>query len=189
MILKKINKNRLLQKPNAFTLIEVLCVIAITGILASLLLPTINMVRKSSLKTQTKARFYEYIFALESYFHEYGHYPYFFYDKEKINLREVGADFVKALSGLSGYPDYEKLSGHEKQKLNPKGISFYHFDREEFNEKGLIVDAFGNPNIYINVDIQGDGLLKIKGKRIAAKVGIYSQKSEKGSYEDIESWK
>lgn len=68
----------------AFTLIEVLCVIGIAGILVGFLLPTISMVKKSSLKTKTKAQFYQYIFALEGYFHEYGCFPNFFMGKRKL---------------------------------------------------------------------------------------------------------
>lgn len=175
------------KRKGAFTLIEVLCVIGIIGILVSLLLPTISMVRKSSLKAQTKAQFYEYIFALEGYFHEYGYYPYFFYEKGEISLKDFGEDFVKALSGHGGYPEYEELSVDERKKLNPKGIAFYRFERDAFNDQGFLVDAFGNSDIYIVVDVQKEGLLKIKGKKVAAKVGIYSQKGE--MYEDIESWK
>lgn len=182
MILQKNDKS-------AFTLIEVLCVVGIIGILVGILMPTISMVKKSSLKAQTKAQFYEYIFALEGYFHEYGHYPYFFYEKDEINLTDFGEGFVKALSGHGGYPEYEELSIHERQKLNPKGITFYRFGRDEFNDQGLLVDAFGNSDIYIKVDTRKEGLLKIKGKKVAVRIGIYSQKKDGQMYEDIESWK
>ncbi len=178
-----------IKRENAFTLIEVLCVIGIVGILMGLLLPTMGMVRKSSLRTQTKAQFYQYIFALEKYFHEYGQYPWFFYDKDEVNLTAYSADFVKALSGHGVYPEYKDMTARERQKLNPKGIVFYHFDRTEFNDQGLIVDAFGNSDICIIADTQQLGLLKIKDKKVAAKIGIYSRNKEGEKYEDIESWR
>lgn len=167
---------------------ELLCVIAIIGILVSILLPTLNAARKSSLKTQTKAQFYEYIFALEAYFHEYGKYPYFFNDRGEVNLREYGEEFVKALSGRGRYPDYEELTGHERRKLNPKGIAFYRFGKSEFNDEGMVVDGFGNPNIRIFVDQLGKGLLKIGDQKVAAKIAMCSQKESNKGYEDVQSW-
>lgn len=178
-----------IERSQAFTLIEVLCVIGIVGILMGLLLPTMGMVRKSSLRTQTKAQFYQYIFALEGYFHEYGQYPCFFYEKSEVNLKEYSADFVKALSGHGVYPEYQDMTSRERQKLNPKGIVFYHFDKAEFNDHGLIIDAFGNSDICVSVDTQQMGLLKIRGKKVAAKIGVYSRNEEGEKYEDIESWR
>lgn len=163
--------------------------IGIIGILVSVLLPTIHTARKSSLKAQTKAQFYEYIFALEAYFHEYGNYPYFFHDKKAINLREHGEEFVKALSGRGRYPEYEELTSYERQKLNSKGVVFYHFGKSEFNEEGMVVDAFGNSNICVFVDQAGEGLLRVGDKKIAAKIGMCSQKEDRKGYEDVQSWR
>lgn len=147
------------------------------------------MARKSSLIAKSKAQFHQYIFALEAYFHEYGQYPYFFYEKETVNLREFGDEFVKALSGHGPYPDYSELTSYEIQKLNPKKISFYRFDEKEVNEEGLLTDAFDNSDICICIDTQGKGLLKINGKPVAAKIAIYSQKSGSENYQDIQSWR
>lgn len=96
---------------------------------------------------------------------------------------------MKALSARGGYPEYEELTVVEKQKLNPKGIAFYRFDKDEFNAEGLLVDAFGNSDIYIGVDTRKEGLLNIKGKKVAARIGIYSQRKDQRMYEDVESWR
>lgn len=177
------------SKKQAFTLLEILCVIAVIGILSSILIPSINMARRSSLTAKSKAQFHQYIFALEAYHHEYGRYPYFFYEVDCVSLKEHGPEFVKALSGHGPHPEYRDLTNIEIQRLNPKQISFYHFNEWEFNEKGMLRDAFENPNIFISIDTDGKGILKIKDKPIAAKIAVYSQKSDGEGYQDIQSWR
>lgn len=177
-------------RKKGFTLLEVLCVIGIIAVLSGILIPSISMARKSSLAAKSKAQFHQYIFALEAYFHEYGQYPYFFYEKgSAVNLKEFSSEFVKAVSGHGPYPKYADLSNFEIQKLNPKQISFYHFSEWEFDEEGRLVDGFENSDIYIYIDTEGKGLLKINDKAVAAKIAIYSQKSDTGEYQDIQSWR
>lgn len=182
MILKKC-------KQKGFTLLEILCVIGVIAILSSILIPSINMARRSSLSAKSKAQFHQYIFALEAYFHEYGRYPYFFYEKGSVNLKEFSGDFIKALSGRGPYPGYADLSNFEIQRLNPKKIPFYHFSEWEYNEEGKLIDGFENTDIYVCIDTEGRGLLKINDKAVAAKIAIYSQKSDTGEYQDIQSWR
>ncbi len=176
------------SRERGFTLLEILCVIGVIGILTSILIPSVSMARRSSLSAKSKAQFHQYIFALEAYCHEYGRYPYFFYEEDCVNLKERGTEFVKALSGHGPYPGYGELTSAEVQRLNPKRIAFYHFNEWEFDEKGLLRDAFENPNIYIRIDTEEKGLLKIKDKPVAAKIAIYSQKSDGEGYQDVRSW-
>lgn len=178
-----------LSRKKGFTLLEILCVIAVIAILSSILIPSINMAKKSSLSAKSKAQFHQYIFALEAYYHTYGRYPYFFYENGTVNLKEHGEEFVKALSGHGPYPSYNELTGLEIQKLNPKQISFYHFSEGEFDEKGMLRDGFENPNIYISIDMEGKGLLKINDKPVATKIAIYTQQSDGGGYRDVQSWR
>lgn len=169
--------NKFKRKVQGFTLLEILCVIAIIGILTSILLPAISLVRKTALKAETKMRFHQYIFALESYFREYGHYPAFFDDKPCINLKEEGHQFIQALSGSESYCD-----------LNPGNICFYQFTNAEINAEGQLKDGFNNTNIYVHIDTENKGLLTIEGKKIANKIAIYTKKSDGKEYEDIQSW-
>ncbi|HYD85248.1 MAG TPA: prepilin-type N-terminal cleavage/methylation domain-containing protein, partial [Opitutus sp.] len=59
----------------AFTLIELLTVIAIIAILAAILIPTVSSVRVSANKTKTKVQFSQWAGAIEAFRSEYGYAP------------------------------------------------------------------------------------------------------------------
>jgi prepilin-type N-terminal cleavage/methylation domain-containing protein len=61
----------------AFTLIELLTVMAIIGILAAIIIPTVSSVRVSANKAKTKVQFNQWASAIESFRSEYGYYPSF----------------------------------------------------------------------------------------------------------------
>ena len=59
----------------AFTLIELLTVIAIIGILAGIIIPTVGAVKQNALKSKTKAMFSQWVSAMELFRQDYGYYP------------------------------------------------------------------------------------------------------------------
>ncbi len=59
----------------AFTLIELLTVIAILGILAAIVLPTTSAARAAAARSKTRVQFSQWAAALETFRQEYGHYP------------------------------------------------------------------------------------------------------------------
>lgn len=59
----------------AFTLIELLTVVAIIGILAAILIPTAGGARKSANKAKVRAQFSSWTSAFEAFRQEYGAYP------------------------------------------------------------------------------------------------------------------
>jgi prepilin-type N-terminal cleavage/methylation domain-containing protein len=60
---------------NAFTLIEILIVLAIIALLAGILLPSITMVRRQAKETAQKAQFAAIDMALDAFKQDYGDYP------------------------------------------------------------------------------------------------------------------
>lgn len=62
-------------KKNAFTLVELLTVIAIIAILMGLLFPTIGAVKESGRKTQAKNDTVQLANAIKNFYTEYGEYP------------------------------------------------------------------------------------------------------------------
>ncbi len=63
------------QKRSAFTLIELLTVIAIIAILMGLLFPAMNSVKEAARKTQAKNDETQIVTAIKAYYTEYGKYP------------------------------------------------------------------------------------------------------------------
>lgn len=149
----------------AFTLIELLTVIAIIGILASILIPTVGRVREQANIATSKARLSQYMSAIESFKGEYNYYP--FSDiaiSEQLSLSSVAnsREFYETLSARD-------ISDNDKvfEGGNRRGIGFYSFSEVELSDgagssaEDTIVDAFDNNNIIIMIDHDGDGLLDV----------------------------
>lgn len=152
-----------MKKHNAFTLIELLTVIAIIGILAGILIPTVGAVRDSANKSRTRAQFSQWAASLNLFKQEYGFYP---LKSEIVSSNKISpAGFIAALSAR----DYkgDKTSGSKDQAKaagNRKLITFYSFsdsdiykDLDTGTSEELVIDAFRNSEIAIFLDYNGDG--------------------------------
>jgi prepilin-type N-terminal cleavage/methylation domain-containing protein len=134
----------------AFTLIELLTVIAVLGILAAILIPTLGGARDSANRATTKAQFNQWAAAMELYRQEYGFYPDIAIDGK------VDADrFAAELTGRT-------LAGESVRGVgtwgNRKGLTFYDLATGDLDETGnQLVDAFGNTDIAVRVDSNRDG--------------------------------
>jgi prepilin-type N-terminal cleavage/methylation domain-containing protein len=155
----------------AFTLLELLAVIAVIGVLASLVFPSISAARKSANRAKTKVQFSQWAAAIESFRSEYGHYPSF----DSTNLVNGGATTV--ISGDHLFHDI--LAGKKRDGSAPstastssagyqnrKRITFYSFSDADLTPADsvyphLIRDAFDNLSIAVLVDRNLDG--KIDG--------------------------
>ncbi len=146
------------KRCRAFTLIELLTVIAIIGILAGILIPTVSGVRNSAKKAETKVRFSQWAAAMEQFKQEYGYYPAVttnnLLDPTKFLAALTGRDYTgTALSGTA-------LNG------NTKAISFYSISESEFakdaagNAINELVDAYGNSEIVVLFDSDGNGVIR-----------------------------
>lgn len=149
-----------MKKNNAFTLIELLTVIAIIGILAGILIPTVGAVKTSANKARTKAQFSQWTAALTMFKQEYGFYP--IQDQIMTSNKINPGGFIAALSAR----DFKgnKAKDAAQATGNKKLISFYSFsdsdiykDLNDGSVKELVIDAFRNSDIAIFVDYNGDG--------------------------------
>ncbi|ACB77011.1 type II secretion system protein [Opitutus terrae] len=147
-----------------FTLLELLAVVAIIGVLAAILIPTVNAARVSAHKARTRVQFNQWSTAIELFRSEYGHYPVF----AGANLVNAGADgaehvFHDTLAGRrrDGTP---LTSGSTALAQNPKRIAFHGFPEAEFaapdaHAPQLLCDPLGNTEIAVLVDRNLDGVI------------------------------
>lgn len=145
---------------SAFTLLELLCVLAVIGILAALIFPSMSGARRSANKARTKVQFAQWSAAIEAFRGEYGYYPAF----DGSNLVNGGASGVE-------HPFHDLLAGRHRDgspltagsaaaMQNRKAVSFYAFGDAELGFANLVRDAFDNTAIAVLVDRDLDGVIK-----------------------------
>lgn len=151
----------------AFTLIELLTVIAIIGILAAIIIPTVGAVKTSANKAKTKVQFNQWATAIGLFKQDYGFYPYF--SGSTSPTSDVGVTlktsanaqmFVDVLAGKK--PDGTAISGNALT-LNKRRSAYYSFSDSELVSNAATVsyikDAFGNADIVVAIDYNNDGLV------------------------------
>ena len=153
----------------AFTLIELLTVIAIIGILAAILIPTVGKVRESARKAKVRTQLNQWSVAIETFRSEYGYYPDF---TTQTGSKVNGGSFSATFSAAHFFHDV--LGGRRRDGSQPatpvatdpvgtnhnrKRIVFTTFGPEEVNTGGKIIDAFGNEDIAVILDTNYDGII------------------------------
>ena len=152
------------NRNQAFTLVELLMVVAIIGLLASILIPTVGTVREKAAIASGKSQLSQYLNAIQQFKGEYGYYP-FSKGKEDyiIPLSDptVARLFIETLSGRDTETGQSKAVGG-----NRKRIAFHDFSENELylgNDDltvfSQVADSFNNRNIIIMVGGNGDGFL------------------------------
>ncbi len=111
------------KNTKAFTLIELLTVIAIIAVLMGLLFPAIGSVKETARKTQAKNDEMQMVNAIKAYYTEYGKYPIDTTSGAATDfVIQSGADNSKVIDVLRN--NVNGSNGTIVQKLNPRQIVF-----------------------------------------------------------------
>lgn len=151
---------------SAFTLIELLMVIAIIGILAGILIPTVGAVRKQANIAASKSQLSNYVTAIQMFKGEYGYLPFITSKADRtVDLSSESSLFIRTLSGRNS--DGSILSASEASTVgNRRRIAFHSFSESEFLlddddtiDQTQLADRFNNTVIKIRIDGDGDGFV------------------------------
>ena len=153
-----------IDRKNAFTLIELLMVIAIIGILAGILIPTVSAVKRQANVAASKSQLSQYVNAIQLFKGEYGFYP--FADAHEDlgkNINDLSDDFTKTLSGRDTTNGNSVSVGDNRRRIQFHGFSVVEFYRQSDGTVDFtkIADRFNNTNIYIVIDGDGDGKVTV----------------------------
>lgn len=151
-----------MKNRKAFTLVELMIVIAIIGVLASLLTPMISSAYTKALATNSKTFMANMASALERYKDDNGDYPKFLHEP-RVNLNDAdnAASIYKMLAAKN--PDGSRLTSADRREFNRRLTTYLDFNMNSVKKIGgkwKIIDSFGNPNIYVCVDSDSDGFIK-----------------------------
>jgi prepilin-type N-terminal cleavage/methylation domain-containing protein len=159
----------------AFTLVELLTVVAVLGVLAAFLLPSVGAARAAVQIGRTRLQFAGWMTAFEAHRQEYGRYP--------TLPGGAGAALINAGAGATSAESHwfhDVLAGRHRDGSslpdsfagNPWRRRLLRFGGDEFvgtrevaeglnreNELGLLRDAFGNTSIMVLIDANEDGVI------------------------------
>jgi prepilin-type N-terminal cleavage/methylation domain-containing protein len=165
-----------------FTLVELLTVVAVIGILAAILIPTVGKVREGARKAKSKVQFTQLASAIETFRQEYGFWPDFTStgpnwqasnpnaDKNLVvRTRDHSDNLREFLTGIhaSGANAGRTLvtAGSYRNHPNRKRIAFYTFSEADLAVDGgntYLVDSFGNTDILIVMDSDLNGIIPLR---------------------------
>ena len=179
------NKPNTFTKPTrsskpGFTLVELLTVIAIIGILAGILIPTIGGVMDKVTRTRAKTQLSQLKNAIQLFRSDYGYYPLSYdVDDEDIDI-EIRGDKANDIEDFLTLPlAAQTLDFKRDTTYNRQGTKFYSFEEQEFNDRGHFVDAFGDTEFHILIDGNNDHAIDVSAiKRREIRKMIGSDKDE-----------
>ncbi len=185
MDMKKQESQRL-----GFTLIELLVVIAIIGLLAAIIVPSINGAFRTAKKARAMQHCKDLQGACQRYFSEYNRMPVPKGTKHGDADKSWGDDNRDVVDILILADDLK-----DPEIVNPRSIRFLDMDAktlEEYGDKGVFRDPWGTPyEIFLDLDF--DDTIEVSGTdAFKAKVGVRSAgpdgKWDTDPKDDIKTW-
>jgi len=134
-------------RTGAFTLIEMLVVIAIIVILATLILPAVNKARMASTRAKAGVAVSDLRTALVAYYDEYKRWP------TGLTGNDNGTDIEVTTTGIEVEPNVARmLSGEDVNDQNPRRVPFLDMKGILQDENGdwlAYTDPWGKPYKYM----------------------------------------
>lgn len=151
-----------MKKKAAFTLIELLMVIAIIGILAGILIPVVGKVQERANVAASKTQLNNYVNAIQMFKGEYNFFPFVTGGSDStVDLESQSEEFIKVLSGRD--PATGSIDTGSSNP-NRRKIAFISFSESEFLLEAdntvsdtQLSDRFNNVKIHLRMDGNGDG--------------------------------
>lgn len=157
-------------KRNAFTLIELLMVIAIIGILSGILIPTVGAVKKQANMAASKSQISNYLSGIQMFKGDYGYYPLVagIGDSQDFELNNTSncIELIKTLTGrgVDGTPmspaEAKATGNRRKNSYISFSESDFYLDDTDVVSKEQLADRFNNTQIVLVIDTDGDGFVK-----------------------------
>lgn len=165
-----------LRGRSAFTLLELLTVLALIGLLTALLFPALQAARQASQRADTRAQFARWTMAIEAYRATYGYYP-AFHPSRLVNPPGQTTDpatlhlfhDILAARRRDGSALPASTAGTDPQlpeAQNRRRLRFSAFGEQEFSTAGsgaayLLCTAGGQTEIAVLVDVNLDGVVDV----------------------------
>jgi len=169
----------------AFTLVELLTVIAIIGILSAIIIPSANSARNAAKKARVRSQFGQWTAAFEAFRQEYGTYPQFSTTAAQRVVNPTGTStnaqqvhlFHDILTGhrrdpAGAWPTTTTGTPPPPQAQNTRRIQFINFTDNDFilqadvtaglgvaGQLNWVRDAFYNTSIAVITDSNLDGVI------------------------------
>ena len=146
-----------LFRQHGFTLIELLTVIAVIGILAAILIPTVGAARKAMNKASNRALFTQIANGIEAYRTFYGYYPLSGskYSKSFKVSDNDDSKRVKCIAFDTDEVDLVDILMGVSNTDNPRQKTFVTFGDGDLDEDNQLIDAFGNTSIGVVIGQEG----------------------------------
>lgn len=161
---------------SAFTLLELLAVLAVIGILSAFIFPSFHAARTAAQQAKTRLMFGQWGLAFEGFYQEYGYYP-VLDESNLVNPAGQNIDprtphlFHDLLAARrrdgTALPAYASgTSGWLPEAQNRKLICFYSFALADFTRDraagaNLLWDGFEHTDIAVLVDRNLDGVIQL----------------------------
>ena len=166
-------------KRNAFTMVELLTVIAIIAMLAAILLPALNRARQQAWETTARTMISSLEAALANYMTDYGDYP------QDDDAADVGDNSVESCVNLIARLEDSDGTSYASFRDQDK------FDSGTYN--GSLKDPWGRSYCY-RYDSDNDGDIdEVTGSTYGIKFNIWSKGADDSTAnkddDDLTNWK